>query len=150
MFFYLMGADYGWLTVFIGHTAFNISYSYVTVKGQVHGVGLSVERAAQTLGAGAFTILRRIVLPLLVPGLVASLLVTFINSFSDFVKTVFTTGPGFETLPLYVWKVAVRGRATPELNALATLMIVFSLLISLYYTRRIVTRSLDRDVKLQA
>lgn len=142
MFFHLAGAEYGWLTVFIGHTAFNISYAYVTVKGQVHGFSPSIEKAARTLGAGEVTVFRKIILPLITPALVASILVTFITSFSDFVKTVFTTGPGFETLPLYVWRVAVRGRATPELNALATLMILASLLVSVYYTRRLVARSM--------
>ncbi len=140
MFFYMVGAEYGWLTVFIGHTAFNISYAYVTIKGQIHSISPNIEKIAQSLGAGSFAVFRRIVIPLLTPALMASFLVTFITSFSDFVKTVFTTGPGFETLPLYVWRVAVRGRATPELNALATLMILVSLVISIYYTRRIITK----------
>lgn len=135
MFFYVLGFSFGWLTVLIGHTAFNISFAYLTTKSQLHGINPNIEKAARVLGARGFELARRVIIPLASPGLLASFLMTFILSFTNFVKTAFTTGPGFETVPLLIWKSAVRGRATTELNAMATLLLVLSLSLSIVYTR---------------
>ncbi len=135
MFFYLAGVELGWLTVFIGHTAFNISYAYVTVRSQLQLLSPSIEDAARVMGASTARVFREIVVPLSMPGIVAALMITFISSFEDFVKTVFTTGPGFETLPLLIWTRAARARASPDLNALAFLMIIWSLAVAFIYIK---------------
>lgn len=135
MFFYMLGFSFGWLTVFIGHTAFNISFAYITAKSQLYAINPNIEKAARTLGAKGLQLAIKIVLPLASPGIIAAALMTFILSFNNFVKTAFTTGPGFETLPLLLWKNAVRGRATTELNALAALLLVLSLFLALFYTK---------------
>jgi spermidine/putrescine transport system permease protein len=135
IFFYILGFQFGWITVLIGHTAFNISFAYLTIRSQLYNINQNIEKAARILGAKGLELARKIVIPLASPGLLASALMTFILSFNNFVKTAFTTGPGFETLPLLIWKNAVRGRATTELNALATILLVLSLSLSIIYTR---------------
>jgi spermidine/putrescine transport system permease protein len=95
-----------------------------------------MEEAAYTLGAKPFDVFVRVYFPLALPGIIASLLITFAMSFDDFVKTAFTTGPGFKTLPLVIWSRAARGRATSELNALATIMILVSLVSSYIYSKQ--------------
>lgn len=135
MFFYILGFSFGWVTVLIGHIAFNISFAYVTIRSQLYNINPNIEKAARILGAKGLELAKRVILPLAAPGLLASSLMTFILSFNNFVKTAFTTGPGFETLPLLIWKNAVRGRATAELNALATILLLLSLSLSFIYTR---------------
>lgn len=135
MFFYILGFSFGWLTILIGHTAFNISFAYLTIRSQLYNINPNIEKAARILGAKGLELARKIILPLASPGLLASGLMTFILSFNNFVKSAFTTGPGFETLPLLIWKNAVRGRATTELNALATVLLLLSLSLSLIYTK---------------
>ena len=133
-----LGFKFGWLTVFIGHTAFNVAYAYVVVASALRG-HQRLEEAARVLGASKMKVLTSITLPLSLPGIVVALAFTGLLSFTDFIKTLFTTGPGFETLPLLLWNRARRPGLTPysthsALSALATLMIASSLLIALIYT----------------
>ncbi|MGB9708487.1 MAG: ABC transporter permease [Infirmifilum sp.] len=137
MLYYYVGAELGFWTVLIGHTAYNVSYAYVALKPQFRLTATNVEDAAYTLGAKPFDVFVRVYFPLALPGIISSLLITFSMSFDDFIKTAFTTGPGFKTLPLVIWARAARGRATSELNALATILIAVSLLTSYIYTRQV-------------
>jgi len=102
-----------------------------------------VEDAAYTLGAKPFDVFVRVYFPMALPGIISSILITFSMSFDDFVKTAFTTGPGFKTLPLVIWARAARGRATSELNALATILIAISLVTSYVYTKQVFAKRKD-------
>jgi spermidine/putrescine transport system permease protein len=82
--------------------------------------------AARDLGASPANALRRIVLPLAAPGIVAGGLVAFTLSVDDFLIAYFTAGAGASTLPIRIYSMIRRG-VTPEVNALATLLLVFSL-----------------------
>lgn len=141
MLYVFAGVELGFWTVLIGHTAYNISYAYVALKPQFSMTSQSIEDAALTLGAKPFDVFIRVYFPMALPGIISSLLITFTMSFDDFIKTSFTTGPGFKTLPLVIWARAAKARATPEINALATIMIVISLLASYIYTRQIIART---------
>ena len=140
MLFYYAGVELGFTTVLIGHVAYNIAYAYVAVKPQFILTPRSVEDAALNLGAKPLDVFVKVLLPMAAPGVASSLIITFTMSFDDFVKTSFTTGPGFKTLPLVIWVRAARARATPELNALATIMIIFSMVSSYIYTRYVLSR----------
>lgn len=133
--FYWAGVELGFLTVLIGHTAYNVAYAYVALKPQFELTPRRLEEAAMVLGAKPIHVLLKLLVPLATPGLLASLLITFTMSFDDFVKTAFTTGPGFKTLPLVIWARAARARATPSLNALATIMTLLSLLSAYLYVK---------------
>jgi spermidine/putrescine transport system permease protein len=140
MLYYYAGVELGFWTVLVGHTAYNVSYAYVALKPQFQVTTRNIEEAAYTLGAKPFDVFVRVYFPLALPGLLASLLITFAMSFDDFIKTAFTTGPGFKTLPIVIWSRAARGRATTELNALATIMIVISLVASYVYSKQVLAR----------
>lgn len=133
-----IGAELGWLTVLIGHTAFNVAFAYVTLRAS--GVRFnSMEGAARTLGAGRLSVLRHIVMPLSMPGIVVALAITFLLSFTNFIKTLFTTGPGFYTLPLLIWNRARRPGVDEltypnALNALAVPLVMIALSIAVAYT----------------
>lgn len=134
LFFYLSNINFGWYTVFIGHTAFNIAFAYFTLKAQLSLISRNIEDAALILGAKPMKVLFSILLPVAMPAIFASMIITFTLSFDDLVKSVFTTEPGFPLLPILIWTRAARARATPDLNALATIMITISLFLASIYT----------------
>ncbi|MGL5464196.1 MAG: ABC transporter permease subunit, partial [Aeromonas veronii] len=82
--------------------------------------------AARDLGAGEWIILRRIILPLALPAVMAGWLLSFTLSLDDVVVSSFVTGPAYEILPLKIYSMVKVG-VSPEVNALATLMLVASL-----------------------
>ena len=82
--------------------------------------------AAKDLGASEVTILRKIILPLALPSIISGWLLSFTISLDDVVVSSFVTSPSYEVLPLKIFSLVKTG-VTPEVNALATIMIVFSL-----------------------
>lgn len=136
--FYLLigwGSSLGFTTVLLGHIAYGISYCFIVLRARMVGFDRSLEEAAKTLGANEIQTFFKVTLPLLMPGILAASLLAFTLSYDDFYKTVFTTGPGFETLPLRIWAMARRGGVSPELNALTTIALVTSMSLALLYQR---------------
>ena len=84
--------------------------------------------AAKDLGASEVTILRKIILPLALPAVVSGWLLSFTISLDDVVVSSFVSGVSYEILPLRIFSLVKTG-VTPEVNALATIMIVLSLLL---------------------
>lgn len=133
-----LGAPFGPVTVIIGHTAFNVAYAYIVLAPAL-GEASKYEDAVRTLGATPLRAMLMVTLRLAAPGLISALALTALLSFTDFIKTLFTTGPGFETLPLLLWNRARRPGLRDEtthsaLSALATIMIVSTLLVATAYT----------------
>jgi spermidine/putrescine transport system permease protein len=120
--------SFGRTTVIIAHTAFAIAYVAVVVRARLSGVSKTLEEAAMDLGADEWHAFFRITLPLIWPGVLGGGLLVFTLSLDEFVITFFTTGPGATTLPIQVWSMVKRG-VTPEINALATLMLLTSMLL---------------------
>jgi spermidine/putrescine transport system permease protein len=118
----------GRTTVIIAHTAFALAYVAVVVRARLSGVSKTLEEAAMDLGADEWQTFVKVTLPLIWPGVLGGGLLAFTLSLDEFVITFFTTGPGATTLPIHVWSLVKRG-VTPEINALATLMLVASILL---------------------
>lgn len=125
----------GPITVIIGHVAFDISFVTVVLRARMAGYDKSVEEAARTLGANELQTFFRITLPIMYPAILAAGLLAFTLSFDDLIKTLFTTGPGFKTLPLIVWSSAARGGVSPDLNALSTFALSVSFLFAIFRLR---------------
>jgi spermidine/putrescine transport system permease protein len=141
-----LNAQPGFGTIIIGHVAFNISYVAIVVRARLANMNPRLEEAANDLGANTWQTFRRITLPLILPGIVAGGLLALTLSMDDLVVTFFNAGVGTTTLPLFVYGL-IKTAVTPEVNALSTLMLVFSTVIvgvSLYlqnkYTERPYTR----------
>ena len=83
----------------------------------------SLEEAAADLGAGPLTVFYTVTLPVIAPALIAGWLLAFTLSFDDLVIASFVSGPGSSTLPILIFS-KVRLGVTPEINALATIMIL--------------------------
>jgi putrescine transport system permease protein len=97
-------------------------YVAIVVQARLAGFDTSVEEAAADLGARPATVFWRITLPLIMPGVIAGWLLSFTLSFDDLVIASFVSGPGSTTLPMEIFS-SVRLGVTPEINAVATILI---------------------------
>jgi spermidine/putrescine transport system permease protein len=113
-------------TAVIGQAVLTAPFVLLLVSSRLEGFDRSVERAASDLGANTFNRLRHVVVPLLMPAIFAGALVSFTLSLDEYVVTSFLIGSD-STLPIYIFG-QVKYGITPEVNALATLLIVASLL----------------------
>jgi spermidine/putrescine transport system permease protein len=112
----------------LGQVTFSISYVVIIVRGRLLSVGPEYEEAARDLGASQAGALRLVLLPLLWPAIFASFIVVFALSIDDFVVTQYmSSGQSTETVPMLLYQSA-RGNTTPALNAVATVMVIATLL----------------------
>jgi len=126
----------------IGQVTFTLSWVVLIVRGRLVTIGRDVEEAAADLGAPPHEVVRRVLVPLLIPAMAASLLVSFALSIDDFVVSQYlASGSDTTTVPMRIYSQA-RGGPTPALNALATIMLVVSLLALLlaYFVFKALTR----------
>jgi spermidine/putrescine transport system permease protein len=121
------GIPAGMTTQLLGHVTFTLSFVVVIIRARLSAIGGQYEEAARDLGATRLQAIRLVLLPLLGPAIFASLMVVFATSVDDFVISSFlSTSASNETVPIKIYS-AARGSSTPALNALATVMLVFTL-----------------------
>jgi spermidine/putrescine transport system permease protein len=134
MAFVAVGVPLGLFTIFLAHVTFCVSFVAMTVLGRLQDFDFSVIEAARDLGAGPWQSTRKVLLPLLRPGIVAGALLAFTLSVDDFVITFFVAGPGSTTLPLRIYSMIKYG-APPLINALSTLLLMVTLTAVLFSQR---------------
>jgi putrescine transport system permease protein len=115
-------ANRGFLTIAIAHITFTMSYISVVMQSRFSTLDISLEEAAQDLGARPLKVFFVITLPIVLPAIVSGWLLGFTISIDDLVITSFTSGPGANTLPMVIFS-KVRLGLNPEINALASLII---------------------------
>jgi spermidine/putrescine transport system permease protein len=118
--------NFGRETVIAAHVLFNTSLVLLLVRARLSTMDRTLVEASYDLFATPWRTFRQITLPALLPAIVAGFLLAFTFSFDDYVITTFTSGPGSTTLPLFVFGQVKRG-VTPETNAVATMMLAFTL-----------------------
>lgn len=128
----------GLITIIIAHITFCISYVAMVVLSRLDQFDFHVIEAAQDLGANWWTTMRKVVIPLLTPGIVSGALLAFTISIDDFIVTSFVAGPGSSTLPIHVYGMIKYG-STPVINALSTLV------LSITFILAIVTQMLTKE-----
>tara|TARA_B100000470_G_scaffold108180_1_gene83484 strand:- start:416 stop:1126 length:711 start_codon:yes stop_codon:yes gene_type:complete len=129
IFFVTIGIKLSLLSIIIGHCTFLSSYVFIVVSARLAGMNETLEEASFDLGANRLTTFRKITLPIISPGIIGGALLAFIISLDDLVITYFISGVGSTTLPVFIYGIMRRG-IKPEINAIATLMIVASLIIA--------------------
>tara|TARA_B100001540_G_C15757000_1_gene619826 strand:+ start:391 stop:1230 length:840 start_codon:yes stop_codon:yes gene_type:complete len=129
IYFVTIGIKLSLISIIIGHCTFLSSYVFIVVSARIAGMNETLEEASFDLGASRITTFRRITLPLIAPGIIGGALLAFIISLDDLVITYFIAGVDSTTLPVFIYGIMRRG-IKPEINAIATLMIVVSLLIA--------------------
>ena len=116
-------AQRGFSTITIAHTTFALAYVTVIVQSRLASMDESLEEAAMDLGGRPLRVVFDITLPLIAPAMVAGWLLAFTLSLDDLVIASFVSGPGGSTLPMVIFS-KIRLGVTPDINALATLIIV--------------------------
>lgn len=136
LFFLWVNLPFGVGAVILGHLVW-FPLVYVVLRARMAGLPKVYEDAARVLGASGLKTFLNVTLPLLMPGIITGGLLIFTWSWDSFIKTQFTRGPGFETLPVYIWNaVGGRGRGiSPEVNAVATISLIISITLAILYTR---------------
>jgi len=112
----------GFSTIAIAHITLTLSYVAVVVQSRLSTMDESLEEAAMDLGARPAKVFMAITLPIIAPAIVSGWLLAFTLSLDDLVIASFTAGPSTNTLPMMIFS-KVRLGVTPEINALATLMV---------------------------
>jgi len=122
----------GFWTLLLSHMTFCIPFVAVTVYSRLAGEDKNIFEAAKDLGATETVILRRVLLPLLSPAILAGWLLSFTLSMDDVMISFFVTGPEFDILPLKIFSL-VRVGVKPEVNALCSVMFGLTLAVVLLY-----------------
>ena len=136
--FVSLGVPLGYGTLIIAHTTFCFPFVLVGVQARLQGIDPSLEEAAMDLGATPLKAFWLVIVPYLMPAIVAGALMSFTLSFDEYIVTIFTSGADSQTLPLKVYGM-VRVGLNPQLNALSTLFIAATALLviaSQLFTRR--------------
>ncbi|MEX1267274.1 MAG: ABC transporter permease subunit, partial [Woeseia sp.] len=131
-------AQRGFSTITIAHTTFSLAYVTIIVQSRLNAMDQSLEEAAMDLGGRPLRVLFDITLPLIAPAMVAGWLLAFTLSLDDLVIASFVSGPGGSTLPMVIFSKVKLG-VTPDINALATMIIVFvssAVLVAWWFGRR--------------
>lgn len=136
--FVSLGIPLGFGTLIVAHTTFCFPFVLVGVQARLQGLDPSLEEAAQDLGATPLKAFWLVIIPYLMPAIVAGALMAFTLSFDEYIVTIFTSGAESQTLPLKVYGM-VRVGLNPQLNALSTLFIGITALLvigSQIFTRK--------------
>lgn len=128
----------GLLDMILAHVTFQVAFVALVVHARLATIGREIEEAARDLYAGTWTLLWRVLLPLLWPGILAGAMLAFTLSLDDFVISFFTAGPESNTLPLFIYS-SVRRGLSPRMHALSTLIFLATVLLVLG-TQRLTTR----------
>lgn len=129
MLFILMAQWIGWpgargfTTIALAHITFAMVYVTTIVHSRMLSADRAIEEAAMDLGSRPWQVMRDVTLPVIFPAILSGWLLAFTISLDDVVISSFVTGPGYTTLPLVIWSKVKLG-VTPDINALATLIVV--------------------------
>jgi spermidine/putrescine transport system permease protein len=126
-FFSLLGVRMGLHTIIAAHVVFNLAFVCAVVRARLKSFDWSIVEASADLGASTATTLMRVVVPVLMPAIIAGALLAFTLSVDEFIIAFFTAGAGRSsiTLPMQIFAM-IRFGVTPEINALATIVMSVS------------------------
>jgi spermidine/putrescine transport system permease protein len=132
IFFSAIGLNWGLGNVIIAHITFCIPFAFMPIRARLEGMDTSMEQAARDLYASEWETFRYVTVPLLMPGIVAGAMLSFVISMDDFIITLMVGGAGSTTLPVYIYSMIRRG-LTPEINAVCTVLLLVSVAIVTAY-----------------
>ena len=117
-----MNIQRGYFTMLLSHIVFCTPYVITSVYPKVRQLDPNLINAAMDLGATPFVALRKVIIPLIKPGIFAGVLLSFSMSFDDFVISYFVTGGGVKNISIIVYNMTKR--TNPTINALSTIVIL--------------------------
>lgn len=125
----LIGIQGTTVSVIVGHVLITMPFVVMVVSSRLYGFDRQLEEAAKNLGASELRAFYEVTLPLILPGIVAGMLFAFTISFDNFTQTFFWVGTDTQTLPIVIYS-KIRSGLDPTINAIGTLIVVFSLSIA--------------------
>ena len=145
----LLGAGVGLsiFTVILGHTLICMPYAIAILSTAFNSLDKSLEEAAYDLGETKFSAFRLVILPLVMPGIISSLLMSFTISLDEFIIAFFLAG-NEPTLPTYIFSQLRFPKSVPVIMALGTVLVLMSILlltVAEYFRRRGVARTGQKD-----
>ena len=132
----------GTVAQIVGLVTYQLSYPVIIVRARLLSIGKEYEEAAMDLGAPPGHAIRRVLLPMLYPAILASFIVVFADSLDDFVTVRYLSGPATsEPLSVKIYNFS-RGSPTPAINAAATFLLFATTLVVVlgYFAYRYSTR----------
>lgn len=143
-----LGFELSLLTILLGHVLVCTPFAIAILNSAFQALDPALEEAAYDLGEGPFNTFRLVILPLVLPGIISSLLITFIISLDEFIIAFFLNGTQ-PTLPVYLWSLMTRKSADmPIVMALGTILVLLSitlLTIAEYFRRRGIAKTGGKD-----
>jgi spermidine/putrescine transport system permease protein len=135
-FFTLIRFKLGLHSIVLAHVVFNIAFVCAVVRARLQSFDWSLVEVSRDLGASATTTFLRITFPLVLPSIIAAALLAFTLSIDEFIIAYFTAGAGQSstTLPMQIYAM-IRFGVTPEINAMATIIMFVSFLLVLLAQR---------------
>lgn len=118
----------GFGTLLIAHVTFNLPYVILSVLPKLRQTDRNLAEAAQDLGCRPFASFFKVVLPSITPGIITGMIMAFTLSLDDFIISYFTSGPGFQTLPIAIFSMTKK-RVKPDMYALSALIFICILLL---------------------
>jgi spermidine/putrescine transport system permease protein len=108
------------VTLILSHISFCIPYVILTVMPKLRQLDDNVAEAALDLGATPWKALTKVIIPQIYPAILSGALIAFSMSLDDFVVSYFNSGPGINTISMYVYSMK---RYNLSVNAMSTLIV---------------------------
>lgn len=122
----------GFGTLLIAHVTFSLPYVILNVLPKLRQTDRNLAEAAQDLGCKPVAAFFKVVLPSIMPGILTGMIMAFTLSLDDFIISYFTSGPGFQTLPIAIFSMTKK-RVKPDMYALSALIFVSILVLLILY-----------------
>lgn len=126
----LPGLEFGFTTLILAHITFNIPYVILNVSPKLRQMDKNIYEAALDLGCNEWQAFTKVVMPDIMPGIVAGFLTSITMSLDDFIISYFVSGPKSQTLPITIFAMT-RRKVSPEVNAISTIIFVVVLTVLL-------------------
>jgi len=127
-------------TLIIAHTVLILGYTVPIIYSRYLSIDKNIIEASLDLGANLTQTFFKIIIPSLMPAILASGLLAFILSFDDFILSFFLSGGQTQTLSLFIYSL-IRSGTSPLINALSTIMLfISSFLVLLFCSLNIKTK----------
>jgi putative spermidine/putrescine transport system permease protein len=134
--FQTLDVNLGLMTIIVGHATFCVVIAYNNVVARLRRLPQTPEEASGDLGADTWTTFRRITLPSMATALVSGGLLAFALSFDEVIVTLFTAGPGTQTIPMWIFSAIGRPTELPVVNVVAFVLLLLST-VPVYVAQRI-------------
>jgi len=142
VFFRTVNIPLGMPVVILSHVSISISYVFLIMMGRIEGIHLEIQEAAIDLGASWFGSIKDVLIPGLLPSILAGWLFAFMISWNEFIVTYFLIGTDV-TLPIYIFS-QLRFGISPKVNVISVLVTIFTLTVVVLLT---VSRKIFKKIR---